>query len=351
MRISGEASALSKIIRNPNRTFKISFSTPEGMHSFNIWPSDSKNELLAEDSLIEDAAFYRAMHLRKTINPQINNKAAADLIGNTFRLNFFGRRSGKPYLLEVRLHPSRGILKSRLIHASSHFSMDCANHDSLLSSTQTLQSLSTSPITTPKGQKRIILLSVDSDYNFYRNFSSTRGNKRRSVRNTRNALRAIVNRVNAIYSEQLNILIRLQSLKTDHSNNRSIKSRNSSRLLNRFREFTVRRKHLKKADIYHLFTGNALQGSVVGLAYVGSTCRNNLGDYSFGLTRITHPALQALVTAHEIAHNLGANHIDGTDSIMSPVLSPNKNRFISQSIEQIFNFIQEFGICLNVTSA
>ena len=87
----------------------------------------------------------------------------------------------------------------------------------------------------------------------------------------------------------------------------------------------------------------------MGLAYVGSTCRTDFPNYAYGLSRYTNPAVQALVTAHEIAHNLGATHVEGDNSIMSPVLTGNNNTFIDFSFAQIQNYISEYGTCLNST--
>ena len=162
----------------------------------------------------------------------------------------------------------------------------------------------------------------------------------------KNEIRSIFNRVESIYTLQLGIFVSLKDLQIDSQNKRPYSSKDSERLLEYFRNYTVTRKQLKNADVYHLFTGNVLKESVVGLAYVGSTCRNQYGEYSFGLTAKTNEAMQALVTAHEIAHNLGAVHIDGPDSIMSPYLNSQKTQFIPESIESIQGFVNQYGVCL-----
>lgn len=322
---------------------RLTVSTPEGRHVFvfeevssDIYSGDDE----ARSGRYESGRYFKGRQVRPMIAGGVNPRAAADIAEGLLRVNFFGRRTGRPYLLEVELSGLDNL--GRLSHVSSFFSHSCATHDSLSS----LPSLG-QPTTSLAIVKRELNISLDADYLFYKALGgSARGKKKRSANLVKSEVQSIVNRVNSIYSDQLGITLRINSLIVDNGNKRSVKSRNSSRVLNKFREFTVKNNTLKKADVYHLFTGNSFAGSVVGLAYVGATCRTNLGNYAFGLSRLTNPSVQALVTAHEIAHNLGATHADGDRSIMSPVLTAHNNSFIISSINQIFIFIQEFGSCV-----
>lgn len=328
------------------KRFKLSFNTNEGRHSFELEEVDAGISLGGSEA---GSRFFKARQLRKSIKETVNTRAAADINDGLLELNFFGRRSGRPYLLTVDLEQNNGELSGKLSHVSSFFSQDCATHDHNIA--QPLSSIVEQAVSVAAIGKREMSISLDADYSFFQAQSRRRiaGRAKRKVSKTssaRHSIRSIINRVNSIYSDQLNISIKVNSLKVDNKNTRSTSSRNASNVLNNFRDYTVLNDHLKKSDIYHLFTANNLSGSVVGLAYVGSTCRSSLGNYAFGMTRQTNPSVQALVTAHEIAHNLGATHIDGANSIMSPVLSSANNTFISPSLQQIVGFVLEYGICL-----
>lgn len=103
----------------------------------------------------------------------------------------------------------------------------------------------------------------------------------------------------------------------------------------------------------HLVTGRDFEGGTLGVAYLGSVCQPN--GFSTGTSSVffDNPAdtstfnipLTAVIVAHELAHNLGADH-DGpagnvlcpaSTYIMSPVINPafNLSNFSACSIEDI----------------
>lgn len=103
----------------------------------------------------------------------------------------------------------------------------------------------------------------------------------------------------------------------------------------------------------HLFTGRDLDGSTVGIAYLGSVCARRLDwdpegrSFGVGLTQANFGPgaafVESLIAAHEIGHNFGAPH-DGepgmcanapSGHIMSPSLSPATRTFSQCSIEII----------------
>ncbi len=320
-----------------NNTNDISFSTPEGIHSFSLKKVDADKYLDLQDE--QDAFFFKAVHKRRVIG-DVNPYAAVEIIDGVMKLNFFGRRTGRAYLLTVSMNRKSAPFIGKLSFVSKNFSSECATLDAHNVS----ESESKEPVV--QAVSRELTLSVDADFHFFKKYKTKGVSSKKAVKKSKNSIRSIINQVNSIYSQQLGISITINSLDVDSLNKRTIKSNNSNNVLEAFRYYTSKSKLAVRSDIYHLFTNNSLSGSVVGLAYVGSTCRTSLGNYAFGLSKLTNPAVQSLVTAHELAHNLGATHIDGTSSIMSPYLTPGKNQFISASISQIFGFIQQYGACL-----
>ena len=89
----------------------------------------------------------------------------------------------------------------------------------------------------------------------------------------------------------------------------------------------------------HLYTGRDLQGTTAGIAYLDVLCHPSAGA---GLSEISNsPTIDALVAAHEIGHNFGADHDgDPTGScpseplvyIMAPSVSPANNTFSACSV-------------------
>ncbi len=103
------------------------------------------------------------------------------------------------------------------------------------------------------------------------------------------------------------------------------------------------------SDIHHLYTRRTFADGPVGIAFRGTTCVDP--GYSYSLTVDRNPALSPIITAHEIGHNLGADHAVNNISvggIMSATLiAPYPQTFASQSQSQIHDFITQNGSCLD----
>ncbi len=119
---------------------------------------------------------------------------------------------------------------------------------------------------------------------------------------------------------------------------------------------------LSERSIFHFVSGRDFDGSTAGLAWVGTLCGG--GGYATGITSASDSnATTAVIVAHEMGHNLGANH-DGSGNsceagknIMSPYVSSSFTSFSSCSftdistkisglsdVEQCFNFPADAGI-------
>ena len=102
-------------------------------------------------------------------------------------------------------------------------------------------------------------------------------------------------------------------------------------------------------DAAHLFTGKSAAASA-GLAWVGTICRSPM--YSYGLSGYVGWAPgKYMIPTHEIGHNLGANHVDATQScantIMNPALgSTTVFTFCSYSRNEIGTYVSGNGSCM-----
>ncbi|MEC7385982.1 MAG: M12 family metallo-peptidase, partial [Planctomycetota bacterium] len=82
---------------------------------------------------------------------------------------------------------------------------------------------------------------------------------------------------------------------------------NSSSLLSQFGTWWNTNQQLIERDVAHLFTGKELDGSVIGIAYLGVICTTNAYglDQEFGNFNCRTDLI-----AHELGHNWSADHCD-----------------------------------------
>lgn len=107
-------------------------------------------------------------------------------------------------------------------------------------------------------------------------------------------------------------------------------------------------------DATHQFSGKDFSGSTIGIAFVGVICTNP--DLSVGISQdISSSAGRRRLTAHELGHNLSANHDSGVNcSGNGPIMCPSiqtggssaADDFSNASLNSIDNHIDSFGSCI-----
>lgn len=102
-------------------------------------------------------------------------------------------------------------------------------------------------------------------------------------------------------------------------------------------------------SIFHFISGRSLQDEIAGIAFSGSVCRSD--GVATGLSRaFGNDTLTSIVVAHEIGHNLGADHdvpaennCPSGQNIMSPSVRGSFSSFSSCSVDSITSKISSLN--------
>ena len=126
-----------------------------------------------------------------------------------------------------------------------------------------------------------------------------------SALSARNRIVEIFNNVDGIFSAQVGIQIELAGDVTVFQDPADpFTSSAGSDLLTQLAAYRESQSTLRSTGVTHLVTGRDLDGSTVGIGYIGTLCEARFAaSVSQGVATLT-----ALVTAHEIGHNFGAPH-------------------------------------------
>ncbi|MEJ7698769.1 MAG: M12 family metallo-peptidase [Pyrinomonadaceae bacterium] len=157
----------------------------------------------------------------------------------------------------------------------------------------------------------------------------------------------ILNLVDGIYRRDLSLSVTV-TYQHAWSSSDPYSTASSSALLDAFLNYwNANYPHAQyPRDTAHLFTGKF---GNQGIAYQGVICRSP--TYSYGLTARSG-GVNHLITAHEIGHNLNAEHVVTSttcpNSIMNPTLTSSTASFCQTSKTQVQNYVAANSSCLSV---
>jgi len=117
-----------------------------------------------------------------------------------------------------------------------------------------------------------------------------------------------LNNVDGIFTAQLGVEIQVPKAQVYTAATDPLPAVTSAtELLDQLGNLRQRTPDLQGRGLTHLFTGRDLDGTTVGIGYVGAVCRAKFG-VSLTEVRGRGAWLESLIAAHEIGHNFGAVH-------------------------------------------
>lgn len=173
-----------------------------------------------------------------------------------------------------------------------------------------------------------------------------------------NRIQGILNDVDGIYRNQINLYIQITYQQGWSNPSTDPYSTNSaSTNLTQMRNWWNANRGGTVRDTAHMFSGKTFSSGTIGIAWVGVIC--NAPSYSYGISQdLSSGAQRARLTAHEIGHNLSAQHdnqigcagvnCNGFGPIMCSFIQTNgSNTFSNCSWNAINNHTHAYPGCLN----
>ena len=174
------------------------------------------------------------------------------------------------------------------------------------------------------GQLEITELGVDADFDFYQDHNS-------NVNHTTDRMELVINTMNTQYETEVGITHAISAAIVRTTSGAPYTSTNPSTLLSQFRNHWNNAQSGLRRDVAELFTGKNLDGSVIGIAYLGVICTSS------GYNVVQSDCCGSLacatdLSAHELGHNWNAGHCSCSGWTMNPSLTC-ANQFHNTSTE------------------
>ncbi len=294
--------------------------------------------------------------------------SAASIIGNTLKVTFPGRakgsRSKRQRVYTIRMTLNGSIIVSASISSiprsagrrggcgaavgaaplSESVVPDYVSAASVDKGTEIIPPIANEGEPTGQVLTKVVTISTDADPEWFQRY----GERSNAV------IASIINTAEAVYNRQLGIRFRIvrQHVYSDVS---PYTMSDSGRLLSTFTRNPDNATNLsnnpstfnQEVDLRHLFTGKDMDGSVIGIAYIGVVCA--VPSLAYGITQAYMEIADPGIFAHELGHNFGANHdTSDTAGLMYPSISiPPAQKFSDASMNEINGHLSKYGSCIS----
>lgn len=176
-------------------------------------------------------------------------------------------------------------------------------------------------------------LACDADYEYFTRNGS-------SVLNASNRIQTILSTMNLQYERDVSLTHAVTNILVRTSATQPYTSTDPYTLLDQFRaEWNANQSGIVR-DVAHLFTGKALDGSVIGIAWLGVVCSSRTSGYGYGLVEYYSSTLATWtdLSAHELGHNWNATHCSCPSYTMNPYITSTNVFDPATSIPEISGF-------------
>ena len=190
----------------------------------------------------------------------------------------------------------------------------------------------------PGSSVKIAQLGCDADFEYH--------NLHGGVAGATAAIETVINAMNPQYEFEVDITHVITAILVRTSSNQPYTSTDPGTLLNQFRNEWVQNQGGITRDVAELFTGKNLDGSVIGIAWIGQVCKSlgyNVVQHLSSLTSRTD------LSAHELGHNWNASHCTCGGYTMNPSLT-SANRFHGTFSEPTIRNYRNSVNCLTSSS-
>ncbi len=192
---------------------------------------------------------------------------------------------------------------------------------------------------------RVVELATEADFDYVSALGgSTQAN---------NEILSIMNQVQGIYESQLGLTFSIVFQHTWATSADPYNATgNAATMLNEFTDYWNANFTGTSRDTAHLWTNRPMDAA--GIAWVRVVC--SAPGFSYGIsTRATQSVFKVALSAHEIGHNLGAEHSDGTAGCENTIMQSSASSattldFCQLSVDQVTNYVNSNSSCLAVAA-
>lgn len=158
-------------------------------------------------------------------------------------------------------------------------------------------------------------IAIDADFEYFQSYGS--------IAAVQNQINTVINTMNVEYERDVMIRHVITTIIVRTSASDPYSFTNPELLLPQFRNHWNLNHTSVQRDVAQLFTGKQLDGSIIGIAYVGEIC----STYAYGVVQSDYIgsalAYQTDLSAHELGHNWNAEHCgDGINGQAGACESP-----------------------------
>jgi hypothetical protein len=191
-------------------------------------------------------------------------------------------------------------------------------------------------------------VATEADYEYVTAFGSSAS--------ANNTILDIMNQLDGIYRTQVSISLQVIYQHTWATESDPYASTAPLTMLGEFQNYWNANLSSEPYDLAHMWTGKDLDGSAIGIAYVGVVCYAR--SYSFGVSQRFNPSPgKYILTAHEIGHNFGASHPDEADPIPPGCENTIMNSYIGTGTDfcpysqtEIMGHAAQYPSCLDMVT-